>query len=586
MFNRYYQDELTYLREMGREFSRDYPAVAHLLSERGSDPDVERLLEGFAFLTARVRHKLDDEFPEITHGLLNLLWPHYLRPVPSLSVLEFKPVPGAVRETVRIPRGTEVASLPVEGTRCRFRTCYDVDLLPVELTTVELEESSGAPLTLRLGFQMAEGASLKQLAAESLRLYFGGERESAGLLYLWINRHLKEIVCRGFLGGMPAGHVTLPASSVTPGGFSEGEALLPYPEISFAGFRLLQEYFALPAKFMFVDLHGLQKISQLEAGGAFELQFKFKARPERIPRLKRDDVSLACTPVINLFPHTADPIRLEHSRVDYRVRPASVNALHYEVYSIDRVSGWAEGQVRAREYASFDAFTHGAAGDREAIYYHTRLRPALTAEGTDTFISFVSEQQAHALPPTETVSIDLTCTNRNLPVHLRVGDICQATSSSPELATFRNITGATASVRPPLDQGLHWRLLSHLALNYLSLADIESLRSILEIYDFQALYDRQAARENELRLDSIQRLSTQPLDWLMKGVPIRGTSIEMELQETNFAGEGDMFLFGTVLNEFFALYASLNSFTRLTIRGAKQREVYQWAPRLGGQILA
>jgi type VI secretion system protein ImpG len=585
MLNRYYEDELTFLREMGREFSQDYPAVAHMLSERGSDPDVERLLEGFAFLTARVRHKLDDEFPEITHGLLNLLWPHYLRPVPSLSILEFKPVPGAVREKVRIPRGTELSSVPVEGTRCRFRTCYDVDLLPVELTEADLNESAGSPRTLRLGFQLSEGASLKQLNVDSLRLFLGGERESASLLYLWISRNLKEIVCQGFLGGKPTQQFTLPASAVTVGGFSEQEALLPYPQISFAGFRLLQEYFALPAKFMFVDVNGLGRMSELETGGTFEFQFRFKRGPERIPQLKRDDIRLACTPVINLFPHTADPIRLEHTRVDYRVRPASLDAQHYEVYSIDRVSGWTEGQVRPRDYAPFHNFTHGAAGE-EGIYYHTRLRPAVTVEGTDTFISFVSEQQAHALPPTETISIDLTCTNRNLPVHLRVGDICQATANSPELATFRNITGTTASVRPPLDQGLHWRLLSHLALNYLSLVDIQALRSILEIYNFQALYDRQAARENELRLDSIQRVNTKPIDWLMKGVPIRGTSIEMELLETNFTGEGDMFLFGSILNEVFALYPTMNSFTRLTIHGAKQKEAYQWAPRLGSQILA
>ena len=584
MFNKYYEDELTFLREMGREFSQDYPAVAHMLSERGSDPDVERLLEGFAFLTARIRHKLDDEFPEITHGLLNLLWPHYLRPIPSLSIIEFKPVPAAVREALRIPRGTEVASVPVEGTRCRFRTCCDVDLLPLELSKAELDESSGEALTLRLGFQMSEGASLKQLGAESIRLFLGGERESANLLYLWIGRNLREIVCQGILGGKPTGRLSLPASAVTVGGFSDEEALLPYPTASFAGFRLLQEYFALPAKFMFIDVHGLQKMTELETGGTFELHLKFKKGAERVPKVKRDDVRLHCTPVINLFSHTADPIRLEHTRVDYRVRPASVDALHYEVYSIDRVSGWTQGQVRPREYPRFDAFTHGV-GSGDAIYYHTRLRSAVTADGTDTFISFVSEQQAHALPPTETVSIDITCTNRNLPVHLRVGDICEATANSPELATFRNITGATASVRPPLDQGLHWRLLSHLALNYLSLLDTQPLRSILEIYNFQALYDRQAARENELRLDSIQRVDTRPVEWLMKGVPIRGTAIDLDLLETNFAGDGDMYLFGSILNEVFALYATLNSFTRLTIHGAKQREEYQWAPRLGSQIL-
>jgi type VI secretion system protein ImpG len=585
MFNKYYQDELTFLREMGREFSQAYPALAHMLAERGSDPDVERLLEGFAFLAGRIRHKLDDEFPEVTHGLLNLLWPHYLRPIPSLSILQFRPVPNAVRDKVRIRRGTEVASVPVEGTRCRFRTCYDVDLYPIELNVADLEEKPGSPLSLRLGFLLSEGVQLKQLDLDTLRLFIWGEPEVANLIYLWFGRNLKEIVFQGFLEGRPSQRVVLPASSVKVAGFSEEEALLPYPQSSFAGFRLLQEYFALPAKFMFIDVGGLRRAAELETGGSFELHFHFKPGPEKVPRVALENFCLFSTPVINQFPHTADPIRLEHNRVEYRIRPASVDASHYEIYSVDRVVGWAEGEVLPREYAPFYAFTHDVGEGQEPVFYQTRLRSSVAGNGTETFIAFVSEQGEHLLPPSETISIDLTCTNRYLPGHLRVRDIREATGDSPEFATFHNITRVTAPVHPPLDQGLHWRLLSHLALNYLSLVSTEALRSILELYNFNALYDRQAARENQLRLDSIQRVRSTPMDWLFRGVPIRGTAIEVELLEADFAGEGDLYLFSCILNEVFALYATLNSFTRLTVRGAKQGEVYQWAPRLGNQIL-
>jgi type VI secretion system protein ImpG len=585
MFNKYYQDELNFLREMGKEFSQAYPALAHMLAERGSDPDVERLLEGFAFLAGRIRHKLDDEFPEVTHGLLNLLWPHYLRPIPSMSILQFRPVPNAVTSKVRIRRGTEVASVPVEGTPCRFRTCYDVDLLPIELSGAEIEEKAGAPLSLRLEFLLSEGVQLKQVDLDSLRLFIWGEPELANLLYLWFGRNLKEIVFQGFLEGRPSQRMVLPASCLKAAGFSEDEALLPYPQSSFAGFRLLQEYFALPAKFMFFDVGGLRRAAELETGGSFELHFHFKQGVEKIPRIGPENFCLFCTPVINQFGHTADPIRLEHDRVEYRIRPASVEAQHYEIYSVDRVVGWAEGDVRPREYAPFYAFTHDVGDDQEPIFYQTRLRSAVSGNGTETFIAFVSEQEAHLLPPSETISIDLTCTNRALPGHLRVKDICEATGDSPEFATFRNITRVTAPVRPPLDQGLHWRLLSHLALNYLSLVSTEALRSILELYDFNALYDRQAARENQLRLASIQQVRSKPIDWLLQGVPIRGTGVEVDLLEEDFAGEGDLYLFACILNEVFALYASFNSFTRLTVRGAKQGGVYQWAPRLGSQIL-
>jgi len=585
MFNKYYQDELTFLREMGKEFSQAYPALAHMLAERGSDPDVERLLEGFAFLAGRIRQKLDDEFPEVTHGLLNLIWPNYLRPIPSMSILEFKPKQGAISGHTHINRGTEVASVPVEGTRCRFRTCYGVDLYPLEITEAELEERAGTPLMLRLAFQTTDGATLKQIELEALRLFLWGEPETTNLLYLWLGRKLKEVVCQGFLGGKPSQQLTLPISCVQAAGFSEDEALIPYPEHSFVGFRLLQEYFSLPAKFMFLDVKGLDRLSALETGGKFELQFRFASGPEKIPRVALENFRLYCTPIVNLFAHTADPIRLAHERVEYRIRPAAVEAHHFETYSIDSVMGWTQGEVKPRIYAPFFAFTHDVGEDQEPIYFQMRLRSALSGEGIDSFISFVSEQEKHVLPPSETISIDLTCSNRNLPGQLRVRDIAEASAGSPEIATFQNIVRVTTPIRPPLEEGLHWRLLSHLALNYLSLVNAEALRSVLGLYDFHALYDRQAARENQLRLDAIQQVRLNPMEYLVKGVPVRGTAIDLDLLETNFSGEGDLYLFASILNEVFALYSSLNSFTRLTVRGVKEGEVYRWPPRLGSQTL-
>ncbi len=587
MFNKYYQDELTFLREMGKEFAQSWPDLGYMLAERGSDPDVERLLEGFAFLSGRIRQKLDDEFPEITHALWNLLWPHYLRPIPSMSIVEFRAVPGAVREGVRIKRGTEVASVPVDGrTRCRFRTCYEVDLYPLELNEAVIEERAGSPLTIRIGFQVMEGAQFQQLGLDSLRLFLYGEPELTSLIYLWFCRNLNEIVFQGYLEGRASQQLTLPASCLKVAGFAEDEALLPSPRNSFAGFRMLQEYFSLPDKFMFLDIHGLRQAAGLETGGKFELLFRFKPGPQKVPKVAKESFRLYCTPVANLFTHTADPIKLEHDRVEYRLRPASIEARDYEIYSIEKVVGWEQGQVRPREYAPFYAFTHETGRDQEPIFYQARLRPSVKDAGTETFIAFVSQQEEHILPPAETVSVDLTCTNRNLPEQLRINDICEATADSPEYSTFRNITRVTPSVRPPMDQGLHWRLLSHLALNYLSLVDVASLRSILEIYNFPALYDRQAARANQLRLDAIQAIRSKPMEWLFRGAPVRGTSVELDLLETNFSGEGDLYLFSAILNELFALYSSINSFSRLTVRGVKQGEVYQWAPRLGNQILA
>ncbi|HYK90361.1 MAG TPA: type VI secretion system baseplate subunit TssF, partial [Acidobacteriota bacterium] len=406
MLNKYYQDELTFLREMGKEFSQAYPALAHMLAERGSDPDVERLLEGFAFLAGRIRQKLDDEFPEVTHGLLNLLWPQYLRPIPSMSIIQFRPVPNAVSDKARIARGTEVASVPVEETRCRFRTCYPVDLYPFELVNVQVEEQAGSSSSLRLGFQLSEGVQFKQLELDSLRLFLWGESELTSQMYMWFTRNLREVVFQGYLEGRATQQMTLPESSVRAAGFAEEESILPYPQHSFAGFRLLQEYFALPAKFMFLDVTGLLKAGALETGGKFELRFGFKRTPQAMPKIALDNIRLFCTPAVNLFAHTADPIRLEHDRVEYRIRPASIEARHFETYSVDRVLGWVEGQAKPRAYAPFYAFTHDTGGAQEPIFYQTRLRPSAADEGTDTFIAFVSEQETHVLPPTETISVD------------------------------------------------------------------------------------------------------------------------------------------------------------------------------------
>ena len=585
MFNKYYQDELAFLREMGKEFSQAHPALAHMLAERGSDPDVERMLEGFSFLAARIRQKLDDEFPELTHSLLNLLWPHYLRPIPSMSILQFQSVPNALRDRALVPRGTEVHSVPVEGTRCRFRTCYDVNLYPVVLEAASLEESAGSPLRLRLSFLMTGGVQLRQVEMRALRIFLHGPPEVTSLVYLLLRQSVSEIAFQGYLEGRASQRMNLPLASLQPVGFAADEALLPYPENSFTGFRLLQEYFALPTKFLFFDVHGLDRAAALETGGKFDLLLSFERVAGKIPRLSTDNFRLYCTPVVNVFSHTSDPIRLDHERVEYRIRPASVEANHYEIYSVDRVVGWAPGELRPREYPPFYSFRHQLAQDREAIFYQTRLKPSVTSEGTDTYVSFFSEQEAQALPSAETISVDLSCTNRRLPEQLRINDIAAPSADSPEYATFQNITRVSASAPPPLGSGLQWRLLSHLAVNYLSLTSAAALRSILELYNFQALHDRQAARENELRLNAIQAVRSKPTDWLFQGVPVRGTAIELDLVEESFSGEGDLYLFATILNELFSLYASLNSFTRLTVRGVKRGEVYQWSPRLGQQVL-
>ncbi|MBU0640344.1 MAG: type VI secretion system baseplate subunit TssF, partial [Planctomycetes bacterium] len=435
MYNVYYQEELAFLREMGREFATANPTVAHLLESAGADPDVERLLEGVAFLTGRVRQKLDDEIPELFQSLMSLLWPHYLRPVPSTGILAFQPLPEQLTGVAEVPRGTEVASIPVDGTACRFRTCHDVELTPLEVDGAELELPMGTDAQLRIGVRMASKVPLERMGLKRLRFYLAGDVVRAANVYLWLMRYARHVELRN-----PATQrsVQLPARSIRPGGFGADEGILPYPQHSFAGYRLLQEYFTCPAKFYFIEFTGLERLLHLGIKSRFEIVVPFSRRPEDTLRIEKESFRLFCTPIVNLFPHAGDGIRVDHSRTQYRIRPSTTGNLpeHYEIYSIDRVVGLIQGEAARREYPPLHAFQHGVGSAQGGIYYQTRLYDAVVGEGTDTYISFVSADQKHVVPPTETISIDLTASNRKLASRLKVGDVHVPTVTSPEFAKF------------------------------------------------------------------------------------------------------------------------------------------------------
>jgi type VI secretion system protein ImpG len=588
-FNRYYQDELAYLRELGKEFSDANPKLAPFLADSGSDPDVERLLEGFAFLTGRLRQKLDDDLPELTHSLVTLLWPHYLRPVPSMTVLEIKPVANAVTESKIFPRGVEVDSIPVAGTRCRFRTCYDVEVHPLDLDDVRLHRD-GRGSVLELEFQLHTGASLEMLDLKSLRFHLHGEPFHSRALYLWMNRYLTSITVRasGKTETQDVSQFTLDTKNIEPVGFADEEALLPYPPTVFLGYRLIQEYYSLPEKFLFLDLKGLEPLAKFnKETERFVVCFEFSRPMENAVRVQKENIRLFCTPMVNLFSRDADPIQVDQTKVEYRIRPSGRDSAHLETYSIDHVEGWLSGGKKKRVYSAFESYDHRPEDNPNdpRIYYRTRLHPAVVGNSVETNISFVSQDESHTVPRTETVSLQLTCSNRNLPERLKVGDICNATESSPEYCIFRNIIRPTPSVSPPLGAGLHWNLISNMALNYVSLANIDALRTILYTYDFRIHHDRQAERESRHRLDGLVDARVEPVDLLHKGMPIRGLRTHLDMRESNFAGEGDMYLIASVLSVFFALFASVNSFHQLVVRGIEHGEVFQWPTRIGQQPL-
>ncbi|MGB4074353.1 type VI secretion system baseplate subunit TssF [Pseudomonas sp.] len=593
-FNHYYQSELTALRQLGKRFAERSPALAPFLGQSGRDPDVERLLEGFAFLTGRLRQKLDDELPELTHSLMHLLWPNYMRPLPAFSMLQFDPLkrPGPA---LPVPRNTPVESKPIQGVTCRFRTAFATEVLPLALSALDYSiKGDGALLSLRLA--MSADGHLGEIDLKQLRLHLAGERYISQLLYLSLLRHLGgiQLVLLDGAGkplldayGQPVAALQLPSSSVQPVGFAEDQALIPYPLNTFRGYRYLQEYFAFQDKFLFVDVTGLDALKRLpedllKQARGIELRFDIqKAGVQRI-RPTLDNVRLYCTPVVNLFAHDAIPIRLDGKQDQYLLLPSEFDSQHCGVFSVDRVTGWKPGGKGYEEYVPFESFEHDASFDVPLArpHYSVRQQPSLLGDGLETYLSFGLRN----LDQHETLSIELTCTNQNLPRQLGLGDICMPCEDTPEFLTFRNISAVTPSYAPPLHRDFLWKLISNMSLNYLSLANVDALKVILETYDLPRYYDQHAEKVSKRLLDGLKSISHQHVDRLHRGLPVRGVRTQLTINPEGYVGEGDLFLFASVLNEFFALYASLNSYHELRVQST-QGEVYQWTPRMGQQPL-
>jgi type VI secretion system protein ImpG len=576
MFNRYYQQELSYLRGLAVQFSKAHPALAPMLSGPSTDPDVERLLEGVAFLTGLLKQKLDDEYPEIVHELIQLIWPHYLRPIPSSTIVAFTPKP-ILKQSLVIPAGIHLASVPVDGTSCLFKTCYDVEVHPLTLVEAALKQEPGHPPTVMLKFHL-NGLKLSDWQPSSLRLFLGADYPSACDLYCLLRSRLKQISIVSQGSSTP---LVLTPDFLKPVGLSEREALIPYPSHSFPGYRILQEYFVFPEKFLFLDLEGWELWHDRGEGSQFTIAFELGALPWAPPRITRESFFLFATPVINLFPHEADPIRLDHRKTEYLVRPSGSIPGHHQTYSIEEVIGFVHGTAQERRYQPFDFFKPEVGS---SPVYHINHKRSLLGEGFDVYLS-VAYPPESGVPATETLSLSLLCTNGFLPEQLKAEDISQHTSSSPEYVEFRNIHSPKAYVLPPVGTNLLWQFLSHLSLNYLSLNRAENLRALLQLYLFPNSRDRSAFTANQKRLAAIEAVKSIGSDRLVSGILMRGQEIKLKVREDYFASPGDLFLFGCVLDGFLGGYATINTFTHLFIEEVTRGEQYQWPARIGDHPL-
>jgi type VI secretion system protein ImpG len=580
MFSKYYQSELAFLRGMGKEFAAAHPEIAGLLAERGGDPDVERLLEGFAFLTARIRERLDDAVPELIHDLTEILLPHYLRPVPACTVVEFQPVAGALRARHLVPPGAEVASVPVDGVACRFRTTAPLELVPVSVTDAALDAAIGAAPVLRLQLQATQGVLPVVFADDGIRFFIQGEQPLASTLLLWLARHLRGVRVKATGSGRA---VELGPRAVRLVGLDPAFPLLPWPALAPAGYRPLLEYFTLPQKFLFFEVRGLSAAREI-AEERFEISLQFERAPELPARIGKDNFRVNCAPMVNLFATSGEPIRVAALGEEHLVRAAGMEPGHGELYTVDRVEGAPDARGQARPYTAFTRFGHGVLGP-EARYYQLRRRRSAIDDGIDGFLSVGTPRDGAPAPPDEILTVELTCTNRSLPGRLRLGDVSVPTESSPAMTRFRNVVAVTKPIRPPLGGELHWRLVSHLASSRSSLARPEALRALLELYNLPGQMDQQVGRANQLRIEGICGTEVSTSRRVLDGAPVRGARIALELDEPHFASPGDAFLFGAVLDELFAAQAPINSFTEVTARLSPSGREIAWPPRNGTRTI-
>lgn len=602
-FEKYFRDELDYLRQLGKEAAVERPHLAAFLSEQGSDPDVERLLEGFAFLTGNLRAKIDDQFPELTHSLLNMLWPNYLRPTPSMAIIEYQPDESVITEATLVKRGTQILSdpLPTEtqaiddvddsdvGTPCTFTLCRDLWLFPMSISDIGVNNSNELGI-LDVKFSSKNELNINSLQLNKLRFYLSEDAHTSNQLYFWISHYFEY-------AQLQVGELTiaLPEFDFTPVGFEREDALLPYPKNAYAGYRILQEYFCFPEGFLFFDVQGIPQLPESLRAADFSLKLFFSQPLPPEIKIRPTTLRLHCTPAINLFAYDSEAIELDGTKTEYPLRASFQHPECYDIFSVDKVQSWLGGKSkepgrsrgRPRTYAPFESFQHQIehAEGHVALYYRTRVKISPFHKGFEHYLSFVRSDESVVAHAQENISVSLTCTNRELPLRLRVGDIYHPTEKNPSFASFKNITRPSVPLYPVLDGRLHWSLLSSMSLNYLSLLDKDALQHILRTYDLPAMHDRQAARTGQRRLEGIERIETQPIDRLFKGVPVRGLISTLYLKQTAFSSEGELYLFGTVLAHFFSLYASVNAFHILKIINVDNQECYEWPVQIGQHAL-
>ena len=618
---KYYNHELQHIREMAGEFALEYPKIAGRLgldSFECADPYVERLLEGFAYLSARVQLKVDAEFPRFTQHLLDMVYPHYLAPTPSMAVVQCQPdlLEGSLNEGFVIPKATALRSQLGKGeqTACEYRTAHDLTLWPVELIEAEYLNGIGAVANLgvpslpglkagiRLRLKTTAGLTFNQLTLNNLPLYLRGTGELPMQIYEQLLANSLAVVVQPVNRPVAWQHL-IKQAAVLPLGFAEDKALLPYTPRSFQGYRLLQEYFAFPERYMFVQLTQLQAaLTQCVDNEVDIIILLNRSNPRLINEIDVSRFALFCTPAINVFPKRADRIHLTNQTNEYHIIPDRTRPLDYEVYQIRDVTGFGSTSDEQLAFLPFYQAGSDTSQQRQRAYYSVMRLPRVVSAkqklqgprssyvGNEVYVAIVDSNEAPFKSDLRQLGLELLCTNRDLPLQLPLGigktDFTIQTGAPVDF--IRCLSGPTKPRPSSAHKETAWKLINHLSLNYLSLINnnnhegATALRSLLSLYGDNSDAGFRKQIEGVLSIQSkpvVRRINTAG--------PIvfgRGLEITLTVDEAAFEGSG-VFLLGMVLEQFFAHYVSINSFTETVLTTSDRGEIMRWPTRLGQRHL-
>ena len=615
---RHYNQELLHLREMGAEFATQFPKIAGRLRIDGlevSDPYVERLLEGFAFLTARIQLKLDAEFPRFTQRMVEILYPHFLAPIPSMLIAQLNPELGdaSLASGVKIARGSNMHGQAGRGssTECRFRTAQDLTLWPVEITGAEyFSHASNLPLGgkpewkrfgagLRISLRATAGLDFSKIALDDLQFHCAGSDEIACRLH--------ELVCGNTIGifvtagkALGARHQALEADAIEPVGFEEDQALLPRTLRGFEGYRLLQEYFAFPQRFMFFDMRGIGDALRQLGGQELEVVILFsRGDSSLLQSVDAASLALNCVPAINLFEHRCDRIHVTREKHELHVVPDRVRPMDFEIYGIDSVTGYGVGLDSERRfmplYSAFHLEEHG-----HDAYFSLQREPRILSAaqrkdgprssyiGSEVFIALVDPREAPYADDLQQLGVAALCSNRDLPLLMPLGGTGSdlTLQQSAPITSIRVVKGPSRPVPASGEGSAAWRLIDQLTLNHLSLLDTDQEQGAAALRQMLRLYANDGDAVHQRHIDGLRSVAKRQI---VRRLPMpgpiafgRGVQLELAVDELAFQGSS-AFLLGCVLERFFARHVSINSFTETRVRSLTRGEIMVGRPRCGAR---